>query len=65
MREKKGDKCYYGSKTDKNIGVEGARMISEALRINGTLAELNLSCDRKKKRIKKIIEKGKKEDKIN
>ena len=29
------------------IGVEGARMISEALKINSTLTELNLSGDEK------------------
>ena len=40
-------------KTDNDIGQEGAGMISEALKINSTLTELNLSGDRKKKRIKK------------
>ena len=31
--------------TDNNIGADGARMISEALKINSTLTELNLRCD--------------------
>ena len=31
--------------TDNNIGVQGARMISEALKSNRTLTELNLSGD--------------------
>ena len=31
--------------TGNNIGVEGARMISESLKINTTLTELDLSCD--------------------
>ena len=34
--------------TDNNIGAEGARMISETLKSNSSLAELNLS-DRKKR----------------
>ena len=33
--------------TDNNIGDEGARMISEGLKCNSTLTELNLSCDEK------------------
>ena len=32
--------------TDNNIGAEGARMISESLKSNTTLAYLNLSGDR-------------------
>ena len=36
-------------KTGNNIVDEGARMISEALRINGTLTELNLRSERKNK----------------
>ena len=31
--------------TDNNIGAEGARMISEALKINTTLTTLDLCCD--------------------
>ena len=31
--------------TDNNIGAEGARMISEALKINSTVTELDMSCD--------------------
>ena len=31
-----------------NIGAEGARMISEALKTNNTLTELNLGCDEMK-----------------
>ena len=31
--------------TGNNIGEEGARMISEALKINTTLTELDLHCD--------------------
>ena len=31
--------------TGNDIGAEGARMISEALKINSTLTELNLECD--------------------
>ena len=31
--------------TDNNIGDEGARMISESLKTNTTLTELNLKCD--------------------
>ena len=33
--------------TGNDIGAEGARMISEALKINSTLTELNLECDEK------------------
>ena len=33
--------------TANNIGDEGARMISEALKINSTLTKLNLRCDEK------------------
>ena len=33
--------------TDNNIGAEGARMISEALKTNSTLTELNLRGDEK------------------
>ena len=33
--------------TAKNIGTEGARMISEALKCNSTLTELNLNGDEK------------------
>ena len=36
-------------KTCNNIGAEGAGMISETLKINSTLASLNLSSCRKKK----------------
>ena len=36
-------------KTDKCIGVEGARMISEALKVNCSLTSLHLGSDRKKK----------------
>ena len=32
---------------DSNIGVEGAKMISESLKTNTTLAKLNLSGDEK------------------
>ena len=35
--------------TDNDIKDEGARMIGEALKINSTLIDLNLCCDRKKK----------------
>ena len=38
--------------TANGIGAEGARMISEALKINPTLTALNLSCDEKKKKWK-------------
>ena len=31
--------------TDNNIGEEGAKMISESLKINTTLTTLNLGCD--------------------
>ena len=31
--------------TGNNIGAEGARMISESLKTNTTLTELDLSCD--------------------
>ena len=31
--------------TDNKIGDEGAKMISESLKINTTLTTLNLSCD--------------------
>ena len=42
-REKtKKDKCD-NNVTDNQIGDEGARMISESLRINTTLTKLNLS----------------------
>ena len=41
-------------KTGNIIGAEGARMISESLKTNSTLTELNLRSDRKKKGIKKI-----------
>ena len=37
------DKCSNG--TDTNIGDEGARMISESLKINTTLTKLNLGGD--------------------
>ena len=33
--------------TDNRIGAEGARMISEGLKINSTLTELNLYGDEK------------------
>ena len=36
-------------KTDSYMGDEGARMISEALKVNRTLTELNLRSDRKNK----------------
>ncbi len=32
-------------KSDRRIGAEGAKMISEALKINSTLTELNLHGD--------------------
>ena len=31
--------------TGNNIGAEGAKMISESLKINTTLTKLNLSCN--------------------
>ncbi len=37
--------------TDNNIGVEGATKISESLRINTTLTELNLYCKQLKNKI--------------
>ena len=33
--------------TGNNIGIEGARIISEVLKCNSTLTELNLGCDEK------------------
>ena len=33
--------------TDNDIGVEGARMISEGLKCNSTLTELNMESDEK------------------
>ena len=41
-------------KTDGCIWGEGARMISEGLKINSALTKLNLSCDRKNKDNKEI-----------
>ncbi len=35
--------------TDNNIGVEGARMISESLKTNTTLTTLYLQCDETEK----------------
>ena len=35
----------FGAKAEKSIGAEGARMISEGLKINSTLTKLNLTCD--------------------
>ena len=32
-------------RADNNIGVEGARMLSEGLKSNSTLTELHLECD--------------------
>ena len=32
-------------RTEKKIGDEGARMLSESLKTNTTLTKLNLSCD--------------------
>ena len=47
--------------TVNNIGDEGARMISETLKINSTLTELNLYCDVKYYKIEKNKEIGIKE----
>ena len=41
--------------TDNKIGDEGARMISESLKINTTLTELNLGCDEIYKYINNVI----------
>jgi len=38
------------------VGVEGARMISESLKINTTLTELNLGCDEIEGNLNKTIE---------
>ena len=37
-------------KIENNIGAEGAKMISEALKKNSTLTELNLYSDEKEER---------------
>ena len=50
--------------TGNGIGAEGARIISEALKINSTLTKLDLGCGRKKKRTKKV-KRLRSEDKIN
>ena len=51
MKNEKIEKKYeWNDKwiwTDNNIGEEGARMISEALKINSSLTDLNLYCDAK------------------
>ena len=47
------------------IGAEGARMISEALKINSTLTKLYLSSEGEKKKKEKIIEKKRKAKEIN
>ena len=39
--------------TVNKIGIEGARMLSESLKINSTLTKLNVRSDRKKTGIKK------------
>ena len=36
--------------TGNNFGNEGTTMISEALKSNGTLTELELGCDKKKRK---------------
>ena len=39
--------------TDNNIGAEGARMISESLKINTTLTTLDLTCNMQRSKKKK------------
>ena len=41
-------KCNTTQQTDNNIGAEGARLMSEALKTNTTLTTLNLSCEQGK-----------------
>ncbi len=43
QKKAKREQCDNG--TDDNIGDSGARMISESLKINTTLTELNLGGD--------------------
>ena len=50
--------------TGNNIGAEGARMISESLKINTTLAKLNLYDDIKSKKGKKERHRKKEIDRI-
>ncbi len=47
--EKKKNECYKNW-TDNNIGDSGAKMISESLKINTTLTELDLYRDDERER---------------
>ena len=52
QEREKGEKMLLWFKIYRHIGDEGARMISEGLKINSTLTYLNLRSERKKKRNK-------------
>ena len=42
-------KCNTTQQTDNNIGAEGARLMSEALKTNTTLTTLYLGCEQEDK----------------
>ena len=47
---------WTNNKTANRIGAEGAKMISEALKANSTLSELNLGCEKSHKKKKVPVE---------
>ena len=47
-----------GSSSAQKIGAEGAKALSEMLKVNTTLTSLNLSCEE----VRKLKEKRKKEE---
>ena len=56
MRRGKGDLNVFLFKSGRDIGEEGTKMISKALKTNRTLTSLNLEYSRKEIVHKKVME---------